>query len=122
MENNYDKQIDAAKKAGKDTTKLEEEKEAATQEIRKKYADKEFAAKILEIVASTAVAIMQAWKMGPVVGAIMTPIITAQGAAQMASAEQARSEAKGLKSGGYSNEYVDGYTRKGAVRSDSQFS
>ena len=122
VENNYDKQIDAAKKAGKDTTKLEEEKEAATQEIRKKYADKEFAAKILEIVASTAVAIMQAWKMGPVVGAIMTPIITAQGAAQMASAEQARSEAKGLKSGGYSNEYVDGYTRKGAVRSDSQFS
>ena len=113
VENNYDKQIDAAKKAGKDTTKLEEEKEAATQEIRKKYADKEFAAKILEIVASTAVAIMQAWKMGPVVGAIMTPIITAQGAAQMASAEQARSEAKGLKSGGYSNEYVDGYTRKG---------
>lgn len=113
VENNYDKQIDAAKKAGKDTTKLEEEKEAATQEIRKKYADKEFAAKILEIVASTAVAIMQAWKMGPVVGAIMTPIITAQGAAQMASAEQARSEAKGLKSGGYSDEYVDGYTRKG---------
>ena len=100
VEKNYDKQIDAAKKAGKDTTKLEEEKEAATQEIRKKYADKEFAAKILEIVASTAVAIMQAWKMGPVVGAIMTPIITAQGAAQMASAEQARSEAKGLKSGG----------------------
>lgn len=113
VENNYDKQIDAAKKAGKDTTKLEEEKEAATQEIRKKYADKEFAAKILEIVASTAVAIMQAWKMGPVVGAIMTPIITAQGAAQMASAEQARSEAQGLKSGGYSDEYVDGYTRKG---------
>ena len=113
VEKNYDKQIDAAKKAGKDTTKLEEEKEAATQEIRKKYADKEFAAKILEIVASTAVAIMQAWKMGPVVGAIMTPIITAQGAAQMASAEQARSEAKGLKSGGYSDEYVDGYTRKG---------
>lgn len=113
VENNYDKQIDAAKKAGKDTTKLEEEKEAATQEIRKKYADKEFAAKILEIVASTAVAIMQAWKMGPVVGAIMTPIITAQGAAQMTSAEQARSEARGLKSGGYSDEYVDGYTRKG---------
>lgn len=113
VEKNYDKQIDAAKKAGKDTTKLEEEKEAATQEIRKKYADKEFAAKILEIVASTAVAIMQAWKMGPVVGAIMTPIITAQGAAQMASAEQARSEARGLKSGGYSDEYVDGYTRKG---------
>lgn len=113
VERNYDKQIDAAKKAGKDTTKLEEEKEAATQEIRKKYADKEFAAKILEIVASTAVAIMQAWKMGPVVGAIMTPIITAQGAAQMTSAEQARSEARGLKSGGYSDEYVDGYTRKG---------
>jgi TP901 family phage tail tape measure protein len=113
VEKNYDKQIDAAKKAGKDTTKLEKEKEAATQEIRKKYADKEFAAKILEIVASTAVAIMQAWKMGPVVGAIMTPIITAQGAAQMASAEQARSEARGLKSGGYSDEYVDGYTRKG---------
>lgn len=36
----YDKEIKAAKKAGKDTTKLEEEKEEALNQVKRKYADK----------------------------------------------------------------------------------
>lgn len=52
----YDKEIKAAKKAGKDTTKLEEEKEEALNQVKKKYADKQFAVSVLQIIASTAVA------------------------------------------------------------------
>ena len=58
----YDKEIKAAKKAGKDTTKLEEEKEEALNQVKRKYADKQFAVSVLQITASTAVAAMEAYK------------------------------------------------------------
>ena len=116
----YDKQIKAAKKAGKDTSKLEEEKEEAINGVKKKYADKQFAASVLQITASTAVAAMEAYKamagipvVGPALGAIAAAAAVASGAAQVAVAKQTRDEAKGLKSGGYSDEYVDGYTKNG---------
>lgn len=116
----YDKQIAAAKKAGKDTTKLEEEKEEAINGVKKKYADKQFAASVLQITASTAVAAMEAYKamagipiVGPVLGGIAAAAAVASGAAQIAVAKQTRDEAKGLKSGGYSGDYVEGYTRNG---------
>ena len=70
IEKKYDKQIKAAQKAGKDTTKLEEEKEAAIDQIKKKYADKEFAATIMQVIAKTAQAIMVAWTAGPILGPI----------------------------------------------------
>jgi TP901 family phage tail tape measure protein len=73
----YDKEIKAAKKAGKDTTKLEEEKEEAINQVKKKYADKQFAASVLQVTASTAVAAMEAYKamagipiVGPALGAV----------------------------------------------------
>lgn len=114
VESRYDKQIEAAKAAGKDTTKLEEEKEAAISAIKKKYADKQFAANVLQIISDTAVSVMRAWaELGPILGPIYAGLAAAQGAAQVVVAKQQRDEAKGLKSGGYSNEYVDGYTRKG---------
>ncbi|MBD3589575.1 phage tail tape measure protein [Bacteroides sp. GM023] len=116
----YDKEIKAAKKAGKDTTKLEEEKEEALNQVKKKYADKQFAVSVLQITASTAVAAMEAYKamagipiVGPALGAIAAAAAVASGAAQIAVAKQQRDEAKGLKSGGYSDEYVEGYTRTG---------
>ena len=62
VERKYDKQIKAAEKAGKDTTKLEEEKEAAVMEVKRKYADKMFAMQVLQVTASTAVAAMEAYK------------------------------------------------------------
>ena len=116
----YDKQIKAAKKAGKDTTKLEEEKEEAINQVKKKYADKQFAAAVLQVTATTAVAAMEAYKamagipfVGPALGAAAAAAAVASGAAQIAVAKQQRDEAKGLKSGGYSDEYVEGYTRSG---------
>lgn len=116
----YDKEIKAAKKAGKDTTKLEEEKEEAINQVKKKYADKQFAASVLQVTASTAVAAMEAYKamagipiVGPALGAIAAAAAIASGAAQIAVAKQQRDEAKGLKSGGYVDEYVEGYTKNG---------
>lgn len=120
IESRYDKQIEAAKAAGKDTTKLEEQKEAAVNEVKRKYADKQFAASVLQVTATTAVTAMEAYKamagipvIGPALGATAAAAALAAGAAQIAVAKQQRDEAKGLKSGGYSAEYVDGYTRKG---------
>lgn len=120
IERKYDKQIEAARKAGKDTTKLEEQKEAETAAVKKKYADKQFAATVLQVIATTASAAMNSYNsmavipiFGPALGAIAAAAAIASGAAQIAVAKQARDEAKGLKSGGYSDKYVDGYTRKG---------
>lgn len=113
IEKKYDKQIKVAQKAGKDTTKLEEEKEAAIDQIKKKYVDKEFAATIMQVIAKTAQAIMVAWTAGPILGPILGGLAAAQGAVQLAVAKQQRDEAKGLKSGGYVDEYVEGYTKNG---------
>lgn len=116
----YDKEIKAVKKAGKDTTKLEEEKEEAISQVKKKYADKQFAASVLQVTATTAVAAMESYKamagipfVGPALGAIAAAAAIASGAAQIAVAKQQRDEAKGLKEGGYSDEYVQGYTKNG---------
>lgn len=116
----YDKQINKAKKAGKDTTKLEAEKEEAVSQVKKKYADKQFAAAVLQITASTAVAAMEAYKamagipvVGPALGAAAAAAAIISGAAQIAVAKEQRDEAKGLKSGGYSDDYIQGYTSTG---------
>ena len=120
IEARYDKQIEAARKAGQDTTALEEEKEEAIAAVKRKYADKQFAANVLQIAATTAVAAMEAYKamagipiVGPALGAAAAAAAVAAGAAQLAVAKQQRDEAKGLKEGGYSRDYVEGYTRRG---------
>ena len=120
VEAKYDKEIAAARKAGKDTTKLEEEKEAAMKEVKKKYADAQFAMSVLQVTASTAVAAMEAYKamagipvVGPALGAAAAAAAVVAGAAQIAVAKQQRDEAKGLYSGGYSKDYIEGYTAPG---------
>ena len=120
VESRYDKQIAAAKAAGKDTTKLEEQKEAEINAIKKKYADKQFAAAVLQVTATTAITAMEAYKamagipvVGPALGADAAAAAIVAGAAQIAVAKQQRDEAKGLKSGGYSSDYVEGYTSHG---------
>lgn len=120
VERKYDKQIQAAEKAGKDTTKLEEEKEAAVMEVKRKYADKMFAMQVLQVTASTAVAAMEAYKamagipfVGPALGAAAAAAAVIAGTAQIAIAKQQHEEAKGLYTGGYSQDYVEGYTKKG---------
>ena len=117
VEAKYDKEIAAAKKAGKDTTQLEEEKEAALLEVKKKYADKQFAMNVLQILSDTAAAIMKSYAtLGPVLGTVYAAIIAAQGAAQIIVAKQQRDEAKGLYEGGYAQDYIQGYTAKGNSR------
>ena len=116
VESRYDAQIKAAQKAGKDTTELEEQKEEAVWEIKKKYADKQFALNVLDILANTAAAIMVAWKAGPFIGPVLGAAAAIQGAAQLVVAQQQREQAKGLYSGGYSDDYVQGYTAKGNSR------
>ncbi len=120
VEAKYNKEIAAARKAGKDTTKLEEEKEAAMKEVKKKYADAQFAMSVLQVTASTAVAAMEAYKamagipvVGPALGAAAAAAAVVAGAAQIAVAKQQRDEAKGLYSGGYTNDYIEGYTAPG---------
>lgn len=113
IENRYDKQIEVAEKAGKDTTELEEQKEQEVLNVKKKYADKQFAMNVLDIIAKTAVAIMAAWELGPILGPIYGAIAAAQGAMQLAVANAQREQLKGLYTGGYSDDYVQGYTAKG---------
>lgn len=116
----YDKQIKAAKKAGKDTTKLEEQKEEAQNKIKKKYADMQFASSVLQIGSSTAVAAMEAYKamagipyVGPALGALAAAAAVAAGAVQIKVAKANRDAAKGLYSGGYASDYIEGYTSTG---------
>lgn len=122
VERKYNKEIAAAKKAGKDTTKLEEQKEQEQAAIKKKYADKMFAMQVLQITASTAVAAMEAYKamagipiVGPALGAAAAAAAVIAGAAQIAVAKQQRDEAKGLYEGGYS----EGYTATGNPREEA---
>ena len=111
----YKKKIAAAKKAGKDTTKLEEQQEAEKLAIKKKYADKEFALNVLTIIAKTAQGIMSVWAewgWNPVVAAVFSGLVGVQGILQLATAKAQRDEAAGLYSGGY-NDYAEGYTADG---------
>ncbi len=111
----YDREIKIAKQAGKDTTKLEEQKQEAQHKIKKKYADLQFAASILQIGSSTAVAAMEAYKamagifiFGPALGIAAAAAVVLAGAAQMKVAKANRDAAKGLFDGGYSGDYSNG--------------
>ncbi len=120
IEKRYDAQIKAAQKEGKDTTELEEQKEEAILAVKRKYADKQFVLQVLQVTASTAVSAMEAYKamagipvVGPALGAAAAAAAVIAGMAQIAVAKQQADEAKGLFTGGYSDDYVQGYTAKG---------
>lgn len=99
----YDELIRQAENAGEETSALEEEKENRKLEIQKKYADVNFAIKVSQIVADTAVSIMKAFAdLGPIGGAIAAVLLTATGVAQVMTAKAERDKVKRLqpKSGG----------------------
>lgn len=99
----YDELIRQAENNGEDTAALEEEKENKKLEIQKKYADVNFAIKVSQIVADTAVSIMKAFAdLGPIGGAIAAALLTATGVAQVITAKAERDKVKRLqpKSGG----------------------
>ncbi len=93
----YDILIQQAKNNGEETAVLEEQKENRKLEIQKKYADVDMAIRISEIVANTAVAIMTAFKqLGPIAGAVAAAMLTATGAAQVATAKAERDKIKNM--------------------------
>lgn len=96
----YDVLIQQAKNNGEDTAALEEEKENKKLGIQKKYADVNFAIKVSQIIADTAVAIMKAFAdLGPIGGAIAAAMLTATGAAQVVSANAERQKIKNMSPG-----------------------
>ena len=96
----FDVLIQQARNNGEDTAALEEEKENKKLEIQKKYADVNFAIKISQIIADTAVAIMQAFsQLGPIGGAVAAALITATGIAQVIQAKAERDKIKNMQPG-----------------------
>ena len=96
----YDVLIQQARNNGEDTAELEQEKENKKLEIQKKYADVNFAIKISQIIADTAVAIMQAFsQLGPIGGAVAAALITATGIAQVIQAKAERDKIKNMQPG-----------------------
>ena len=96
----FDVLIQQAKNNGEDTAELEEEKENKKLEIQKKYADVNFAIKVSQIIADTAVSIMKAFAdLGPIGGAIAAAMLTATGVAQAVSAKAERDKIKNMQPG-----------------------
>lgn len=96
----YDVLIQQAKNNGEDTAALEEEKENKKLEIQKKYADVNFAIKVSQIIADTAVSIMKAFAdLGPIGGAIAAAMLTATGVAQVVQAKAERDKIKNMQPG-----------------------
>ena len=121
VEERYEKQIQAARKAGRNTTKLEKQKEKEIAAIKTKYADREFQMKVLEIVADTAVGIAKLWKNPGYPWAIpLTTLVAAQGAMQLATAKKAQQQAqKGYYEGGYTGGRR--YRREAGVVHEGEF-
>lgn len=112
VENKYAEELKAAKKAGKDTTALEDQIESEKKDIKKKYADVEFAITVSKIIAETALAVMKAAPNIPL------QIFTgATGLAQLALAAQQRESIKNLWTGGWTGP-GDKYAPKGIVHSN----
>lgn len=118
VDKKYKVLIDRAKKNGKDTSKLEEQQEQEKLEIRKKYADKEFAMTALQIIANTAAGISKIWAewgAKPPVAIALSAMEATVGAIQLATAKAQRDQAAGLYTGGYNDE-LEGYTGNGNPR------
>lgn len=123
IERRYKKEIAAAGNNSKKVAKLEEEKEAAIHAVRAKYADKQFILTVAQVISSTAVAAMEAYKamagipvVGPVLGAIASTAALAAGAAQISSAkEQQEAAKKGYQSGGYTSTGISDSEEAGVV-------
>lgn len=96
----YDVLIQQAKNNGEDTAALEEEKENKKLEIQKKYADVDFAIKVSQIIADTAVSAMKTYaQFGWPWGIIPAAMVSATGIAQIAVAKAERDKIKNMQPG-----------------------
>jgi TP901 family phage tail tape measure protein len=118
VENKYAKQLKAARKAGKDTTKLEEKIEDEKLAVKKKYADLQFAITVANIIGNTAQAVMKMLaEGGPIAGPILAGLAGASGLGQIAIANQQRESIKNLWTGGFTDSGGK-YDPKGIVHSN----
>ena len=97
----YDAEIEAARKAGNDTTELENKKAGEKLKIQKKYADVNFAIKASQIIADTATSIMKAYAdLGPIAGTVAAALMGITGAAQLSAANAERQKVKRMSLNG----------------------
>lgn len=97
----FDVLIQQAKNNGEDTAALEEEKENKKLEIQKKYADVDFAIKVSQIIADTAVGVIKTFAQFGFTpwGIAAAALMTATGVAQMATAKAERDKIKNMQPG-----------------------
>jgi len=104
-------ELAAAGNNAKEKAAIEKKYRQEEIDIQKKYADANFALQVSQIIASTALAAMNAYSSmagipiaGPALGAIAAAAAIAAGAIQIASAKAARDQAKSISlSGGSSS-------------------
>ena len=100
----YDAEIAAAGDNKAEVERLENEKAKKKLDIEKKYADVQFAVTAAEIVANTAMAIMQAYaQLGPIAGTVAAVLMGITGAAQLAVANAQRQKVKQMSLSGSSS-------------------
>lgn len=100
----YDAEIQRAGDNTEEVERLEKEKENKKLAVQKKYAGVQFAIKVSEIIANTAVSIMQAFaQLGPIGGAIAAVMLGATGAAQIAVANSERKKVMNMTAEGGSS-------------------
>ena len=94
----YDVEIEAAKGNAEEVERLENEKEQKKLDVQKKYADVNFAIKVSQIIADTAVSIMKAYAdLGPIAGSVAAAMLSVTGAAQVAVAKSERDKIKNMQ-------------------------
>lgn len=100
----YDAEIEAAQGNTEEVERLEKEKAQKKLDIQKKYADVNFAIKVSQIIADTAVSIMRAFAdLGPIAGAVAAALMGVTGAAQIVSANAERNKIKNMTLSGSSS-------------------
>ena len=97
IEARYDAEIAAAAGNKEEVERLEREKAQKKLEVEKKYADVQFAITAAQIIANTAMAVMQAFaQLGPIAGAIAGAIVGVAGVAQLLVANAQRKKVKAM--------------------------
>lgn len=116
----YDVEIERAQGNSEEVSRLENEKEQKKLDVQKKYAGVQFAVKVSEIIANTAVAIMQAYaQLGPIAGTVAAALMGVTGAAQIAIANAERKKIMNMTVSGNSSSsnsgkrVVTGYSEGG---------
>lgn len=104
IENKYAAKLKAAKGDAEQTKAIEEQMEAEKVEVKKKYADIDFAITSAKIISSTALAVMKAWELGPVIGPILAFATGATGLAELDVANEQRQAIQNLWTGGFTED------------------